>query len=285
MAKQSMVSQIGWFVIFVMGFNFIGLAAFVGGMYFTGKVSQSDLGDILLVLSGDRKYAMSVADIEKYRDLLKKEDERNAAATETEGDVLTRTESARALKEQLEIQQQNYKVLIENLDREKTELKRLADANEALKAQMQKDREDFAAEIKKNLVVKDADETKELQKTLQSMDAADIALFLEGDMTRPPNGEYRVADYVNRYMKADFRAEVFTEMKPDARQKILPLLANKYAGVEPEKIADEWLSSTRFPTTVKAELLSKMPAPQALATYLRLDSASQRELVPLLLAK
>lgn len=281
-AKIPLPNFIGRMILAIAGITFMGLVTLIVVQLWLGKLDQDDLAEILFVLRGDKRYAMSVSDINEYRKLLKEKEEEEAQATLEEGAADTRAASAAAARQALEIQRENYDVLKAELAKEQEKLRELNTRYAQLKKEVEDARKLHTSVRKQDEMVDMAKQSEELMRTLQNMDAGDIGAFLEAFMGE--NSPDVAADYLRRYTRPDFRAEVLTEMTPAGREKILPLLANKYAGLTPDQVLQRWRSEENLtPEQMQLRLL-QMPVSQAFGVYLKMNAPVRAKLAPFLLS-
>lgn len=276
--KLSIAAWGGRVLLSIAALLFLGFSLFVAGQVWRGKVAPDDLLDVLFVLRGDKRYAMNLKQIMEYRQLLEEKGEAEKKATEQEGEFETRVTAAQAAKEAREIQEENYAVLQASLKKEQQKLKALTSEYERLKAEVEATRKLNETIQQQDQSIAAAKRSEELKKTLANMDAADVGQFLEVFMAQ--NQPEVAADYLLRYTKPDFRAEVLTEMTPDGRQKILPMLAYKYAGLSPSQVLERWNTQEHPAPEVMGAQLRKMPSAQAFGVYFLLDPATRTKLAP-----
>ncbi len=269
--------QVFWIILASVAFFTLAVAGIISYQVGAGKVKTDDLIEILFVLRGDRRYAMDIEDIARYRKLLAEEEVVAAEAERDFGTPKMQSASARAAQRQSEIQQQNYEVLSKLLEQEKAQLAQMIANYDAIKAELDDERQQNLARKGQEKALALAKETEELRRTLVGMDAEDVAKALEGMLT-PETGPMPVVDYMRRYMRPDFRSEVLTEMTATARQQILPIMANKYADFTSAQVLEEWRADPTMPPNVMAMNILQMPTPQAIAVYLQMDPPARRKL-------
>ncbi len=272
-------------MIFGLFFLF-GPLALVGFQYARGAIDGKDIRDIAGVLGGTRSYALTVDDIKHYHDLKRAEEGRQRKLAEEKGGPATRLGEARALRERKKESDERFAAATANLSQELEKLQRLRTEVEALKKQ-QADERAALEELKRANTSGTLQASQEnLVKLFPNMDAENISRFLE-NLIREGNA-VEAARWVRTYMRPDLAAEVMGEMPEADRQQILPLMENKFAGQEPEKVARAWeepVTGQPLVPAQMAEYLKKMNALQALRVYLALRPATKGKVVQILRVK
>lgn len=110
------------------------------------------------------------------------------------------------------------------------------------------------------------------------MDAGDVATFLTAIVRDPSQGgPPEAARIIREHLKADYSAEVLGEMLPLDRQKILPLLENRFAGVPPDAVVKIFADQKLSPGEMLVYMLQMNPQ-QAFGVYMRLPPETQEQL-------
>ncbi|MCX7934260.1 MAG: hypothetical protein N3A66_03265 [Planctomycetota bacterium] len=272
--------------ICLLALNFFALIVFVSGQWLLGKVSAQDLGAIVDVLLGSRKYAMSREEIEDYARLRQEEEERRKRLEEEKGKPEVREPAAAAAREAMERLRSQRDELEATIAKEKETLAGLRQEIEALKAQVKKEQEALEERKRQDLKVAQSENRAKLIKTLANMDPAAIAKYFQQILKEQPRtGKYEVVRLCREYLRPDAVAEVLAAMPPADMQQILPLLENKYADLSAAEIAKRWRDPAQgdFKTPAEmAELLKQMPFSQAFRVYLALDADARRQLAQIL---
>lgn len=283
MAKSiPLTRQLFWIPMATLAIAFLGLIGFTLAQIQMGKLKPEDLRQFLFVLRGDKRYLIRADELEELEDLRKKVEQFEADAREREGGAPIRQTAAEAARRNEEIQQKNYGLLKDLLERQKAEVLSLIEEKNALKAELETLRETHNDAIITNQDVDRAARTQELVNTLQNMDAADVGQFIDWYIKNETGGVIQAVDYMLRYMKPDFRAEVLTEMPVQTRQQILPLLANKNAGLTPPMVLRRWRAEKVDDAKIRAHEIMLMSAEQAFAVFYLLDPTDRAKLAPYL---
>ncbi len=83
-------------------------------------------------------------------------------------------------------------------------------------------------------------------------------------------------------MKPDFAAEVLGAIPAPERQRVLPLMENRFAGVPPDAVV-QLFNDRRMSTGEMLVYMQQMNPAQALGVYLRLPASVQEQMSPQLL--
>jgi hypothetical protein len=115
------------------------------------------------------------------------------------------------------------------------------------------------------------------------MDSANVAAFLDEVCLDPSQGgPTEAARIIREHLKADFAAEVLGEIPQAQRQKIIPLLENRFAGVPPAAVVKIFADNSLSPGEQVVYMMQMNPG-QALGVYLRLPPNIQQQIAPQLL--
>ena len=270
-------------LISILAMNFLALVILVGGHYYAGRVAGKDLMNMLLVLTGNRRYTMDVREIQELARFREEDAAKQKKLEEEKGKPEAREASARAFLEQQKQLQIRYDELSGQIKKDAETLQALRTEIEGAKAQIQKEREMLSALREQNLKVETDENTKKVIKTLQNLDAENVARFFQDLMRgRPADGKYEVVRIMRQYLKPDQIAEILAAMKPDEVQQILPLLENNYAGLTPAEVLDRWTNPAQRDRKTAPEMfeyMKQMPFLQAFQIYLLLDPETKRQMV------
>lgn len=271
---------LGRLFISFAGATLLMIAAFIGTQVGLGNVKKSDLQQMLFVLRGHKRYTMSANEIAELQAFREEKAALEAQMTIDEGSLETRREAATSLRRTMEMQRENFEVLKRQLESEQAKLSELTSRYTQLKEEYEDARKLHTDVRKQDEEVDTARQSEELMRTLVNMDAGDIATFLEGYMAN--NKPDAAADYLSRYTRPDFRAEVLTEMTAAGRQKILPLLANRYAGLTPEQVLERWQKEENLSPEQMHFRMLQMPVSQSFGVYFGLNPGVRAKLARLL---
>lgn len=277
------LSTIFYMVLTIAALNFFFLLSLVGYQYFSGQVKADDLLGMLRILGGNQRVIMPSAEFDRYQEYLKDEEKVRAELDQKRGQPMTRETVDMRVKESEQVLRENLDVVNKLLVDEKKRVEDVRKEVEARKTEVQGLKKALDEEKLKNAMVEKDAVTAKLRKTLAEMDAGDIATYLS-EIIRDPSqgGPVEAARIVRDHLKADYSAEVLGEMRPEDRQKILPLLENKYAGVPPEAVVSMFKTQKMSPGEELGYLLQMNPQ-QALGVYLRLPEADREQMAPKLL--
>jgi hypothetical protein len=275
---------ISWFYVMLasLGLTFLGVAGVVAAHVAFGKATGADLRNMVRVLAGTNRYVVPDANYQRYQEFLADEAKMRAASDELYGVNRERVASQA-------IEQQARRDLADavaagkaDIQQEQRTILGLRDQLEVLKTQLDDERKKLAAEKAKNALVEADAMTKKLRATLAAMDAGVLAEHVAGVFRE--SGADEAARLLREHMVADLGAEVLAEIpEADVRQKIIPLLENKFAGVPPKQAVEVFRRNNMAPAEM-AVYLKQMSAPQALGTYLNLTDAERVLLAPILLS-
>ncbi len=261
--------------------NFIGLVALVGSMFGFGIISKSTFKDMIFVFRGAH---VTLADKE-YERLLKVEADAKEMAKvlqkEKGGGYIYRQSKA-AKDNQEKAFQEQVDIDLERLQLEVDKNEKLRAKIEAIKSSAREAIAALAAEKERNTQYGLAEKTKRLQKTMANMDPADIARDLE-EFSKGSGGNPEYAAHVLSLLKPSQVSEVLTEIDSGVRQKILPILENKYANMDPDAVVNEWKNAK---PQVSARQISvyfrSMPPTQMMRIWRKLDRILREDVLELM---
>ncbi|MFH0911780.1 MAG: hypothetical protein V1918_09790 [Planctomycetota bacterium] len=277
--KPTFITHVFWILAVAMAVNFMLLLLAIGITSARGMIPRERWYEVFQVLTQAR-VALPRSDIEDLRRFREKEAteaeaerfERGAgpvpeyARKRAEEEAAMRGEEARLLGERLKLEEEKIAALRREIETVKQT------AEDAISA--------LAVEKEKATTVALAEETARLQKTFANMDAGDIATDFNVLAAGREEGLAYVAELL-KLLKPTQASEILTEMTPELRQRIWPLLQNEYANLPPEKVAAEWKERGINPLQMK-EYLRSMPPAQGLGVLRRLDRATREEVENLL---
>ena len=274
------LSSAMYLVLSIIGLSCVGFLALVGVQYARGMINLGDLRSMMRIIGGNYRVVIPSDQYERFVAFSKDEE---AARAELEGNRgLPETRVPAALRAQAAeaAQRDNLEVLNRLLAAEQQKVAEILSQVEAHKGAVAGLQRALDDERRKNAIV-DADAaTQKLRKTLSEMDAADIATFLSQVVLDPSQGgPAEAARIVRDHLKADFSAEVLAEMQPQERQRIIPLLENRFAGVPPEAVVKIFADDRMGPGEQLAYMM-QMNTQQALGVYLRLPPDVQERIAP-----
>lgn len=272
-----------YMLLSILGLSVISLGGLIAVQYFRGKVSGSDLHSILRVIGGTHRVIIPGAAYERYIEFAKDE---NAARVELEsnrGLPETRVPAAMRAREAEASLQTTIDVLNRQLADEKRLVEQVRAEVEAQKVQLADARRALDDERRKNAVVDRDSATQKMRSTLSQMDAEDLAGYLT-QVVRDPSqgGPAEAARMLREHLQSDFGAEVLTEMPAPERQRVIPLIENRFAGVPPAAVVKIFQDQDVSPGEQLVYLLQMNP-PQALGVYLRLPAEVQERIGPQIL--
>ena len=101
MAANNKITFAGilYIIMSIMAMNFLALIIFVAMSRQLGIVDNNDLYNVVQVLIGNRKFALTKSQINEYNELVSERERRHEELTATEGSDDTRNASAAALDE------------------------------------------------------------------------------------------------------------------------------------------------------------------------------------------
>ena len=268
----------------IMGLSFLALALLIGSLAATGRVTGGQLRNMIRVLGGYQYYVADSREYREYRQFAADREAFLAAAAQEHGDPAVRAharQEAEGLRRQLE---ESRTTALREMDLARRDILQARAEKERLQRELDAQRRLFLDRVAKEAAVRVAAEIRKFGAMLAGMDEAALA----GDLSAMDVSE--AARYVREYLPADFAAEVLGAMRPDLRRSVLPLVENPNAGLDPRDAARHMAQRLGIEGTYAmgpAEIygqLSRMNAPQALATFMNLPSDLQGELEPLLRA-
>lgn len=269
----------------IMGLNFLVLMVVIAFQYGMGKIDKKDLVDMAMVLRGSHKFVMESDELERYRDYRERESELRDLLEKRIGTPYTQETEAMAKDEAVKSLKSNLDAAMILIKKEQQRVAETRQQVELLKTALSAERKKLTDEETRVLTAAQSDSMKKLVKTLANMDAADIAEHLSAIVNSPEQGKGpgEAARILRMHISPDQSAEILGEMKnPLDRQKILPLLENKYAGMKPASIIQSF-EANKISIPERRQYLMQMNSGQALSTYLQMPRRIQEQLVPSLL--
>ena len=282
MAKRKVtLSGILYIIMSVMAMNFLAVAIFIVVALQLGFVTPTDLEDMMWVLVGNRKYAMTKEQINEYNELVADRERRNTELTATEGTDDTRNASAAALNEMKKQLEERIRALRELRTQHEQRLSDLRKQIEILKRDYIKEKKNLEDWKLENTKASLDAKTERMGRTLRALDPELIANYF---LSIPPSASARTID---SYLTPEITAEVMAALPQRNRRQILPLLENKYAGMSPAAIAKAWTTpgtdDYKNPEQM-AEYMKKMTVSEAFTIFTMMEPRIRADLVRLLIS-
>ena len=267
----------------VLGLSVLSLAGLIAIQYYRDKLTIGDLHSIMRVIGGTHRVIIPSDQYERFLAFSKDETAAWAELEQNRGLPETRVPAAMRAQETQAVQQENLAVLNRLLDAEKKRVEDIRSEVEGQKMVVANLQAALNNEREKNAVVEQDAATAKLRNMLSEMDAGDIGQFLDEVCLDPSQGgPTEAARIVRAHLKADFAAEVLGEIPQAQRQKILPLLENRFAGVPPAAVVKIFADNNLGPGE-QVVYMMQMDPKQALGVYLRLPPEIQQQVAPQLL--
>ncbi len=278
-----LLSTAFYILLSILGLSVIVLAGLIGVQHYRGKLSTGDLHSIMRIIGGTQRIVIPNDVYTRYQQYAKDEKKALADLALIQGPPEMREPAVMRAREAEQAQQNNLEVLNRLLANEKRLVEQLRSEVEAQKKQVVDARRALDDERQKRLTVEMNEATQKLRKMLAEMDAGDVGLFLSQVIRDPSQGgPPEAARIIRDHLKADYSAEVLGEMQPMDRQRVLPLLENRFAGVPPEAVVKIFNDNKMGPGEIH-EYLMQMNPQQVLGVYLRLPPEIQERIAPVLL--
>lgn len=261
--------------------NFIGLAALVGSMLGFGIISKTTFKNMLDIFRGTH---LAITQSE-YTSLIKTKESAEQmleVLRKEKGEGYVYREAVEAGEEQEKIKSEKTDIDRERLLLEIDKLKKLRSQIEAEKLEAEKARDALATDKEKTTQYSLAEKTQRLQKTLANMDPADIARDLE-EISKGGYESIEYSAHILSLMNPAQVSEVLTEILPGVRQKLMPLMENRYANMDPDAVVNEWKNS-KPPVSARQikEYFRSMPPTQMLKIWRRLDRLMREDVLELM---
>jgi flagellar motility protein MotE (MotC chaperone) len=269
-----------YMAISILGLSVISLAALIGIQFYREKLSLAELHGILRVIGGADRIMLPSEEYRRFQIYSRDEARARAELEENRGLPQTREPAVMRAEEARAAQREDLETANRLLEEQKRVVERLRSEVEARIRQIRDLTAALDDEKKRNAQVESDAATAKLRKTLAEMDAGDIAAFLTNIVRDPSQGgPPEAARLVRQHLKADFSAEVLGEMPEAERQRVLPLLENRYAGVPPPAVTKSF-SDEKTSLGEQLIYLLQMNPQQALGVYLRLPPEVQEKMAP-----
>lgn len=276
-------STIFYMALSILGLSVISLGGLIGVQLYRGKITGTDLHSVMRVIGGTHRIVIPSEQFERFKEFSRDEAAARAELELNRGLPETRVPAAMRARDAMAAQQNDLAMANRQLAAEKQLVENLRSQVEAQKNQVAGLRRALDDERKKNALVEQDAATAKLRKTLSEMDAGDIGAFLTQIIRDPSQGGPPEAARIFReHLKADFSAEVLGEMPEPERQRVMPLLENRFAGVPPDAVAQIFADQKLSPGEQLVYMLQMNPQ-QALGVYLRLPPAVQEQIGPQIL--
>ncbi len=272
-----------YMLLSILGLSVISLGGLIGAQFYRGKLSAGDLHSIMRVIGGTDRIMIPNDSYTRYLEFAKDEEKARAELELNRGLPETRVPAAMRAREAQQAQQDNLDVQNRLLDEQKKLVEQLRGEVDAQKRQVETLLRSLDNEREKNALVEKDATTANLRKMLSEMDAGVIAQYLT-DVIRDPSqgGPTEAARVMREHLKADFTAEVLAAVPQQERQRVLPLLENRFAGVPPEAVV-RLFNDQKMSAGEMLVYMMQMNPNQALGVYLRLPANVQEQMSPQLL--
>lgn len=283
-SSRSFLNSFFYIVMSIMAVNFLILVITLVVLNRLGICSVEDYKNMLQVLVGNRQYVLSREQIAEYVKLKDEKVAQEKGLDRTEGADSTRQASAEALRDVRKQLEERINALRELRTDQEQKLADLRASIEAVKAEYLKERtnlEDWKKQTTKSTL---SAGFQQMQKTLRAMEPDTIATMFTGNMNNPGGAEEN-ARLIRQYLTPDMTAEVLSAMTERDVRQIVPLIEDKYSGMNPEAIAKAWSTpgTSDFKTPEQmAQYLRNMTVAKAFTIFLQLDPKTRAELVRLL---
>lgn len=277
------LSTVFYMILSILGLSVISLGALIGIQIYRDKISTTDLHSIMRVIGGTHRVIIPSDQYDRFIDYSKDEDAARAELDLIRGVPETRVPAAMRAREAQASQQENLEVLNRLLAQEKKNVEDVRSEVEAQKVQVASLQRALNNEREKNAIVERDSATQKLRNMLAEMDAGNIAEFLTQICLDPSlGGPPEAARIIRNHLQADFSAEVLGEMPATERQKVIPLLENRFAGVPPDAVVAIF-TDNNMGAGEQLIYLQQMNPQQALGVYLRLPTETQEQMTPLIM--
>ncbi|MDR3210664.1 MAG: hypothetical protein LBU79_01960 [Planctomycetota bacterium] len=264
----------------ILGLSTISFLVLLGVQLQRGEITPQDLHSVMRLFGGGSRIIIPNDQYQRFleysRDeaLAREELELNRGLPETRVPAIMRTQ------ETLAVQQENLAVLNRLLASQKTEIENVRSEVEAQKIQVTNLTRALNNEREKNATVERDAATVKLRNMLAEMDAGNIGEFLtQVCLDLSLGGPQEAARIVRDHLSPDFSAEVLGEMPASERQKIIPLLENRFAGVPPDAVV-KIFADNQMSAGEQIVYMMQMTPQQALGVYLRLPATIQEQVAP-----
>ncbi len=270
-------------ILSILGLSVISFGALVGVQIYRNKITTTDLHSIMRVIGGTHRIIIPSDQYDRFVDYSSDEDSARAELDLIRGVPETRVPAAMRAREAQAAQQENLEVLNRLLAQEKKNVEDVRSEVEAQKIQVASLQRALNNEREKNAIVERDSATQKLRNMLAEMDAGNIAEFLTQISLDPSlGGPPEAARIIRNHLQADFSAEVLGEMPATERQKVIPLLENRFAGVPPDAVVAIF-ADNNMGAGEQLIYLQQMNPQQALGVYLRLPTETQEQMTPLIM--
>lgn len=278
-----LLSTVFYILISILGLSFVSLAGIIGVQVFRGEVTPAELRGVLRVIGGADRIVVPNDTYDRFMEFAKDEEKARSDLERNRGLPESREPMARRIQEGRETLQGDLEVVNGLLATEKSRVESLRGEVESQKKQVADLLRALDDEKKKNAIVEKDEATAKLRKTLSEMDAGDVALYLT-QVVRDPSlgGPVEAARVMRAHLKADYSAEVLGEMQAQDRQRVIPLLENRFAGVPPDAVVKIFADEKATPSE-QLVYMQQMNPEQALGVYLRLPASIQERISPQIL--
>jgi hypothetical protein len=267
----------------ILGLSVISLGGLIAVQFYRGKVSLRDLHSIMRVIGGTERIMIPNDAYDRYTEFAKDEEAARAELELNRGLPETRVPAAMRARETQQAQQDNLEVQNRLLEEQKRLVEQLRGEVDANKRQVETLIRALDNEREKSAIVEKDATTANLRKMLSEMDAGVIADYLTEIIRDPSQGGPTEAARVMRdHLKADFTAEVLGTLPAAERQRVLPLMENRFAGVPPEAVVQIFNDQKMSAGEMLVHMMQMNPN-QALGVYLRLPPNIQEQMSPQLL--
>ena len=280
---MKLLSTSFYVLLSILGLSAISLGGLIGVQYFRGKIHPRDIHSMMRVIGGTHRIIIPNDAYDRFLAFSKDEQAARVELEQNRGLPTTRVPAAMRAQELQAAQQENLQVLNRLLAAEQRKVADVRAEVEGHKVQVANLLRALNTEREKNAIVERDAATAKLRNMLAEMDAGNIAAFLDEVCLDPSQGgPTEAARIIRVHLQADFAAEVLGEIPQSQRQKILPLLENRFAGVPPDAVVKIFADNSMSPGE-QMVFMTQMNPSQALGVYLRLPPEVQQQIAPQLL--
>ena len=279
---RRLVKTVFFMLLSIMGLSFMTYALTIAVFVATGRLTGEQLRNMLRVMGGHRYYVVDSPDYHEYQAFVLAKREADGQATLEYGDPGLRAGGLAEAEGMLRQLNESRETALRELESARRDVERVRGQNQTLEREVERQRRLFQDRVAREAAVREAEQRRNFQNIIPNMDEAALA----ADMAAMD--PFEAARWVREFMPADFAAEVLGAMPPDIRRRVLPLVENQNAGVDPRLAARHMSQRLEIegtyamsPGEIYAQL-ARMNAPQAMATYLFLPAEIREQLEPLM---
>lgn len=266
-----------YIVLSILGLSYFSLLLFIGAQVARGQVAPSQLVNVLRVIDGQRMFSMPSKDFDEYREFVKDKDALRARMREEYGPPDARAPGAQVLAGERQLLEESLAVARSELRQAKDDVLGAQREVKRLQDLLTSERALFANDVAREAAVRESEMRRRFAALVPSFDAAAMGEMID----RMPADE--AARWVREYMPADFAAEALGELPLESRLRIVPLVENPNAGLDPQAAARLFSQRRAIEGTYAMgpreiyQRLRQMNAAQAMATASYLPEELRRE--------